>query len=239
MTRLGDHPAAIVEADAPTAPAVLDYEAPETPADRLLLKGHVPALDGLRGFAILLVLLLHFTPMGEASTKIGAIGKWIASAGGIGVDLFFVLSGFLITGILLDAKGTPHFFRNFYARRTLRIFPLYYGVLFVCFILVPLFHPFNAEEQQVAHEQGWLWLYGTNIRESMSGADWPFHRGWISMDHFWSLAVEEHFYLVWPLAVFLLNRRAMIATCFIAIAGALAWRLWLFFSGDESMAYAQ
>ena len=221
--------------------SIVDERPARTPAGEtarhLKLSGHVPALDGLRGLAIILVLLRHFTPQGEGHSLVGAIVKAIASLGNSGVDLFFVLSGFLITGILDDARGSAHYFRNFYARRTLRIFPLYYGVLIICFLLVPLVHPFGPEELRVADNQGWLWLYGTNIKESFIGAYYPFSGGWITMDHFWSLAVEEHFYLVWPLVVWLLSRRAAIGACFVMIAGAFALRLWLYLKQVDSMAF--
>jgi peptidoglycan/LPS O-acetylase OafA/YrhL len=208
-----------------------------TPSPPLRLPGHLPILDGLRGLAILLVLLRHFIPQGPSTSFIGAAVKAVSSIGGTGVDLFFVLSGFLITGILLDAKGTPHFFRNFYARRTLRIFPLYYGVLFFCFVIVPLIHPFGPAEQKVSHAQGWLWYYGANIREGMKDAEYPFSGGWISMDHFWSLAIEEHFYLLWPLLVFLLSRRAMIGVCLAFIAIAFGLRYGLYAADYNSMAF--
>src|SRR5579871_4282536 len=85
---------------------------------------YIPQLDGLRAFAILLVLMAH---TGGGSHRLPIFR--LSPAGWTGVDLFFVLSGFLITGILFDAKGSPHYFRNFYARRILRIFPLYYAFL--------------------------------------------------------------------------------------------------------------
>src|SRR6188474_1303151 len=94
----------------------------------------VPALDGLRGIAIILVLLHHLTIYRPES----GVDAWIAGVplfGWSGVDLFFVLSGFLITGILLDARNSPRYFSSFYGRRALRIFPLYYAVLTIVMIL--------------------------------------------------------------------------------------------------------
>src|SRR4051812_49312605 len=85
-----------------------------------------PGLDGVRGIAILLVMVFHFTNMTPAS-NIDSFFYRLTRYGWSGVDLFFVLSGFLITGILIDAKGTQNYFCNFYARRALRILPLYYG----------------------------------------------------------------------------------------------------------------
>ena len=100
--------------------------------ERPWLRGHMPALDGIRGLAILSVTIFRFA--GEGPTDESFFGKIFfkfAGQGFRGVDLFFVLSGFLITGILYDAKGSSRYFRNFYIRRSLRIFPLYYGVLSV------------------------------------------------------------------------------------------------------------
>src|SRR5437870_2678029 len=96
---------------------------------------HVPGLDGIRGIAVLMVMAFHFpkVPINGFERVLARISM----PGQTGVDLFFVLSGFLITGILLDSKGTPNSLRNFYARRLLRIFPLYYGVLAVLYILLP------------------------------------------------------------------------------------------------------
>ena len=110
---------------------------------------HFPALDGLRGIAVLMVILAHFTAYGfphEPSRLLTAV----ASIGGTGVDLFFVLSGFLITRILLDTKCRPGCLKVFYVRRILRIFPLYYGFLVLIWLLVPLLRigpwvPFNSE----------------------------------------------------------------------------------------------
>lgn len=117
--------------------------------------------------------------------------------GQTGVDLFFVLSGFLITRILLLSRESPHFFKAFYARRTLRISPLYFGFLAVYFFLLP---PMFGLPIPAFSSQLWSWFYlqnlpatFTNLRSTGPG-------------HFWSLAIEEHFYLVWPLIVFSLSR---------------------------------
>jgi peptidoglycan/LPS O-acetylase OafA/YrhL len=221
------HPAA-------SSPAVIGA-APENP---LRVRGHVPTLDGLRGLALLLVLLAHFTPAGQSRTLIGAVTKAVAGVGSAGVDLFFVLSGFLITGILLDAKHKPHYFRTFYARRTLRIFPLYYAVLVVTFLIVPALRPYPSPgHHQVAAQQGWLWLYGSNIKSSLTTDERPFSAGWIQMDHFWSLAVEEHFYLAWPLVVYLAAGRRLGAACLLMIGVAPVIRTWLYLRGDDTLAF--
>src|SRR5262249_56779252 len=99
--------------------------------------GHLPGLDGVRGLAILLVLAVHFVGNATPVSWGERIAVKLGNYGVLGVDLFFVLSGFLITGLLLDSKGDPHYFRYFYARRTLRIFTLYYFVLALLFIVSP------------------------------------------------------------------------------------------------------
>ncbi len=144
-------------------------------------------------------------------------------AGCSGVDLFFVLSGFLITGILYDAKADPHFFRNFYARRVLRIFPLYYGFLFAYFQVLPRLHQFTPAMQRMAEHQPWLWGYASNLLMARTG-HWAFVVDWMDLGHFWTLAIEEQFYLAWPLVVFLLPRRALLGTCIGCMAGALLLR---------------
>jgi len=98
-----------------------------TKATGSLIKPFYPALDGLRAIAILMVFAVHYGPF----IRDFSLFKW----GWVGVDLFFVLSGFLITGILYDTLHEPHFFRSFYIRRTLRIFPLFYGFWVLLLIL--------------------------------------------------------------------------------------------------------
>jgi peptidoglycan/LPS O-acetylase OafA/YrhL len=131
-----------------------------------------------------------------------------------GVDLFFVLSGFLITGILYDTRHRHHRFRVFYIRRTLRIFPLYYLVLLIAVLLYPLLHwklhpGLGLWPLYVGNYSRFLWPHDYRIGgapyEILSSASvsW-FH---LNLDHLWSLCVEEQFYLVWPLLVFLIRDR--------------------------------
>src|SRR5271168_4133820 len=103
------------------------------------MQSRVPQLDAVRGIAILLVMLVNTS---EKYPELH-LQHFIAN-GWMGVDLFFVLSGFLITGILLDTRSSEHYFKTFYARRVLRILPLYYSVLFFMFVVVPLLRPADA-----------------------------------------------------------------------------------------------
>lgn len=134
-------------------------------------------------------------------------------SGQVGVDLFFVLSGFLITRILLAAREGPHYFRSFYARRTLRIFPLYYlAVVFVAFISPALF----PQDRVYIHEAKWLLTYQANVRIAWRGfMGWHTH---YDVNHFWSLAVEEQFYLVWPAVVLWFAGRRLRGVC-LGVAG--------------------
>jgi peptidoglycan/LPS O-acetylase OafA/YrhL len=189
--------------------------------------GRIAALDGLRGVAILMVLWFHYY-LGTQQLAVFAIDKLvirILHLGGAGVDLFFVLSGFLITGILLDAKGGKGYFRNFYARRAFRIFPLYYGFLFVMLVLIPRVHPYRNSMGESIRDQIWLWLYGTNIARTF------FHHVLAEFTPMWSLAVEEHFYLFWPAVVFLLTTRQLMVVCFSAMVLALAVRFMFAWQG--------
>jgi peptidoglycan/LPS O-acetylase OafA/YrhL len=185
--------------------ATMSYEpAARPPArDARRLQGHIPALDGIRGLAILMVLVLHFFGNATPTNRVEELVVSAIGCGSYGVDLFFVLSGFLITGILYDAPREPHFFRNFYLRRVLRIFPLYYGVLAVIFLVLPVVPAMRGPELDalVAH-QAWAWLYGVNVFNALQ-SDWALPY----IDHFWSLAVEEHFYFVWPFFVYALASR--------------------------------
>ena len=174
--------------------------------------GVIPALDGLRGIAILMVMLHHFTYYRPDSGTDALIGS-VPFFGWAGVDLFFVLSGFLITGILLDTRGSERYFTTFYARRTLRIFPLYYLVLFLALIVLPKFpavHPVLAGQAEVPPQWPY-WLYLTNFAVAERG--WV--HGWV--DVAWSLAIEEHFYLVWPLVIWLCPPRLVALLCAVIL----------------------
>ena len=168
-----------------------------------------PALDGLRGIAILLVLLHHFTIL-EPTTTVESWLANIALIGWSGVDLFFVLSGFLITGILIDARDSERYFTSFYARRTLRIFPLYYLVVFLSLVVLPRFPQWydllagtGAPREQLPY-----WLYLTNF--AVAERDRFLHG---VLDIAWSLAIEEQFYIVWAVVVWLCPPRALGWVC--------------------------
>jgi peptidoglycan/LPS O-acetylase OafA/YrhL len=193
-------------------------------------RGHIPALDGIRGIAVLGVMLCHFTSVGLPNSVLGKLVRRPLEAGWSGVDLFFVLSGFLITGILYDAKTGPHYFRRFYLRRALRIFPLYFGFLIVFFGVLPHVVAFTPAMHQQEARQGWLWIYGTNLIMARE-ARWLFIADWMELAHFWTLAIEEQFYFVWPLVIFALSRRGAIRACLAVMAVAVVLRTVLVLRG--------
>lgn len=179
---------------------------------------HIPALDGVRGLAILLVLPHNTDILSDAATDlVSRVLLAVLNGGWVGVQLFFVLSGFLITRILLASQGSPHYFKHFYAKRALRILPLYVLVLCVVLYLLPaLGVDVPNHEQDLAH-QGWLWLFLSN---------WStFHvMDKTSFPHFWSLAVEEQFYWVWPLLVWKLKPRQVVWVCGVIALASFGMR---------------
>lgn len=168
---------------------------------------HMTQLDGLRAFAVATVLLQHFCP---------GIEQW-CPCGQIGVKLFFVLSGFLITGILLNCRKmiertgqSPGLtLRQFYARRFLRIFPIYYATLAFLYVVSPGVRPVFV----------WHLLYLTNVYIAKTHT-FPF-----LVAHFWTLGVEEQFYLCWPLFVFFVPRRLLLPSVIAMIVAAPLYRL--------------
>lgn len=159
---------------------------------------YIPAFDGWRGVGVILVVSAHCFP--NTITR----PFWVA------MDLFFVMSGFLITGILLDSKTNQHYYRNYITRRVLRVFPVYYFVLFLSFIIIPWLWPhlMGSHYDYYLKHQAWFWLYGQNWLFSITG--FPQNH---TMVHFWSLAVEEQFYLLWPLLVKIFDSKKMLKVC--------------------------
>ena len=190
----------------------------ETPATLVPGPGrHLPALDGLRGLAVLFVLVFHiFQVEAEPNAGLPRLAYKATALGQTGVDLFFVLSGFLITGILHDTKGSDRYFRNFYGRRTVRIFPLYYGVLIVATIVLPILLGHRVTDANPIA----LWTYTANMPAVFGLEPQTF-------GHFWTLAVEEQFYLIWPAVVFAFSRPAMMRVCVACIVGSLFVRIGL------------
>lgn len=170
---------------------------------------YFPALDRLRGIAILAVLVFHSFRF-EAQTESERLVRILAGAGWMGVELFFVLSGFLITGVLLTGRHVDRPLRTFWIRRALRILPLYYFVLFVL-LLLPL--PAGAKLHQV---QPWYWSHTVNLLITLRG----FGATAPGTSHLWSLALEEQFYLLWPFIVLFLESRtvAMVAITTLALS---------------------
>ena len=192
---------------------------PEAPAPEI-----VPALDGVRGLAILLVLAHNLSPFESTRRLIDLSAGLTFDFGWVGVQLFFVLSGYLISGILLDTRGAPGYYRAFFGRRVLRIFPLYYGVLFLCLVILPVLG--LAPDALLADRRHsvWLWTYLINWAEPLGAAIAVF-------PHFWSLAVEEQFYLVWPFVVSRTPPRRLLAVALALVVVAFASRLALRLAG--------
>jgi peptidoglycan/LPS O-acetylase OafA/YrhL len=158
---------------------------------------HIPQFAFLRGVAVLMVMLFH------ASHDVHSfpMARYV-SFGWAGVDLFFVLSGFLITGILFETRDQKGYFINFYARRILRIWPLYYALLGMMFVAVPLLTPrWNAAAMGNARP---AWAFVLFVQNLAVG-----HLITGPLSPTWSLAIEEQFYFVWPLLIWLLPRKSV------------------------------
>jgi peptidoglycan/LPS O-acetylase OafA/YrhL len=180
----------------------------------------IAELDGIRAIAVMWVLMYHFIAVSFESstwTGVGAFAKLISRPGWMGVHLFFILSGFLITGILLDSKNSPGYFRNFYGKRVLRILPAYFFTIG----LVALFYPTKAY---------WLLsaLFLSNFAPNFG----------VAMDYppFWTLAVEEHFYLAWPLLVHFTSRKQLTTLCIVGLFAGPILRA-AYFLNEVPMAY--
>jgi peptidoglycan/LPS O-acetylase OafA/YrhL len=167
--------------------------------------GHLPALDGLRGLAVLAVIAFHLCAVPIASGAAWRLAGGVASVGWLGVELFFVLSGCLITGILLDTRDGARPLATFWARRALRIAPLYFALLAVAFVLIPTLVPaLRQSHPRFLDAAPWYATFLTNVALARSHGMAAFGTG-----HLWSLAIEEQFYLVWPLVVLRATPRAL------------------------------
>ncbi len=159
----------------------------------------IPELDAMRGLAAVAIVVYHL---------------WFPEQGfmGTAVDLFFVMSGYLITTIILKQRDRPNFLVTFYARRSLRIWPIYYLSLFAFIAINPaLPKPYHLDALP------YFLTYTQNLPQYWGATNPPFAHGFY---HTWSLAVEEQYYLFWPLALVLLGRRSLLplATALIALS---------------------
>ena len=169
-------------------------------APNQLLRRKMPELDTLRGVAILAVVSYHGFSQCDTTGLPGIVRAFFAATrfGWLGVNLFFVLSGFLITGILLDSKGTPRYYKSFYIRRALRILPAYLLLLLLLLLLPRI----GVVEGRISWGfVGLSLIYLSNVTNFFGVA--------MQYGPLWSLAVEEQFYLLWPAAVRNLSRRAL------------------------------
>lgn len=192
---------------------------PSTKSTTRPILNHLIQLDGVRFLAVGLVLIDHWTAERLPPALTLPLGS-------LGVTIFFVLSGFLISRILLSGKDklplpkTSHlgsYLKTFYIRRTLRIFPIYYLALFVLYLL---------NEPPVRRTIGWLALYASNLYIAR-------YATWMgTVDHLWSLAVEEQVYLFMPMLLFLLPRNWVMPTALLMLIGSVSLRYGLLLHGD-------
>jgi peptidoglycan/LPS O-acetylase OafA/YrhL len=188
--------------------------------------GRIPELDGLRGAAISLVVLFHsfyyspppgHHPTGLIRSAFVFLERFFA-IGWTGVDLFFVLSGFLIGGILLDVRGSPNYFKTFYLRRFYRIIPVYYVWIALYLLLNAILGQFFSGARTAAVLLLFLQNFGMAYTSQLAGA-------WFLPA--WSLAVEEQFYLIAPVLIRLVSRRKLYALLGGVIVAAPFFRIWV------------
>jgi len=189
----------------------------------------IPELDGLRGIAVLSVVCIHYIVVSpSADSPIAALFQRAVALGWSGVDLFFVLSGFLIGGILLDARGSPNYFKAFYARRFLRIIPLYYAWVLLYIVVVAVAgHVLQSHSNSGRPEMSGapVYVHFLFLQNVWPIAFWGLGAGWFTQ--MWSLAVEEQFYLVCPWLIRFVSTRHLHIILFAVIAGTPFLRLTL------------
>src|ERR1700730_2320684 len=211
-------------------------------SNRPVVRSRIPELDGLRGIAIALVVVFHYfyfspTPDYHRTGLVYRLFLYlerVIAFGWTGVDLFFVLSGFLIGGILLEVRESPQYFKTFYLRRFYRIIPVYFAWI-LCYILVmAVAGSFLAAHTSHANNDLWgsghwlliqfLFLQNFGTLNSLPSIAWI----WFSPT--WSLAVEEQFYLVAPLVIRFLSKTALYVFLATAILMAPALRVWIYYA---------
>ncbi len=193
--------------------------------------GRIPELDGLRGLAILFVVVWHYVTCLIIPDP-GTAGFYLMTPLQLawsGVDLFFVLSGFLIGGILLDARNSSSYFLTFYMRRFHRIFPLYY--LWLAIFYVVLASGVDSLRAGLFNAALPLWSYPLYLQNTFMAARQHFGAGWLGVT--WSLAVEEQFYLVLPFVVKFFRIGTLTKFIIAAILAAPLIRLTFHFNGNE------
>ena len=198
-------------------------------------KTRFPALDGIRALAVTMVFLEHFGGGAHGGMLMQAINQ-VRLRLGIGVDVFFVLSGFLITGILYDTRADSHFFKRFFARRSVRIFPVMYLLFAIIALLTPFLH------YQWQWRQAWFLVYLGNLFANNDFSLYGFPSSvWkpasANIGHLWSLCVEEQFYVVWPVVLWLVKDRVKLLWISAALcAGVLGVRLFAILYWDPQFA---
>ncbi len=191
-------------------------------------KNYIKSLDGLRAVSILLVILYHSNLFLGSPFQGGFIYELI-DLGNIGVSCFFVLSGYLISGILLDTREHPHYFKNFFLRRLLRIFPLYYLILIIAFVVIPQFdHP--RIEKWSGTDPTWYWFYLSNFYIASVG---KFNHGLVDLS--WSLSIEEQFYFIWPWVVLWIKPQKLKYACLFGILISIVSRIYFGFKGNSEI----
>ena len=204
----------------PNARIPKEYPARSSPSTIGSRLGHVPELDGIRGVAVGLVLLVHLWPN---------VGWWrvflpFTDSGWLGVDLFFALSGFLITGILLDTMEGADFYSRFYARRFFRIFPLYYATLLVIFGFLKFWHQgtYLSQLQTNWGSPIWFFVYLANQVRPRN----PNFASFAPLAPTWSLQIEEQFYLLFPFVVRQTRHKVWIVLVALIVA-SFSWRVFV------------
>lgn len=211
--------------------ATLDVaSAPASQAAVGRTSAHVPALDAVRGMSMLMVAVYHMTFIHPTNAfESGFV--FVTQSLWVSVDIFFALSSFLITGILLDSVDKRGYFKNFWARRSLRVFPLYFAIVIFSLVILPhLDHPKMSNFGRIKGDEWYYWVYLQNIPIAWGGFRHAI------LDVTWTLAIEEQFYLVWPVVILLVPRTRLPVLFGALFVLSLAVRLTILGAGIHTVA---